>query len=56
MRRRLLPPGWDDDDALSGDEAYDYDTPKEIYGYLDQHVWKQDAAKKAAAIIAYNCF
>ena len=33
-----------------------YDTPKKIYGYLDGHVWKQDAAKKAASIIAYNCF
>lgn len=33
-----------------------YCTPKEIYGYLDQHVWKQAAAKKAASVIAYNCF
>ncbi len=33
-----------------------YNTPKKIYGYLDNHVWKQDAAKKAASIIAYNCF
>lgn len=33
-----------------------YDSPKKIYGYLDGHVWKQDAAKKAASIIAYNCF
>ena len=31
-----------------------YDTPKKIYGYLDGKVWKQDAAKKAAAILTYN--
>lgn len=31
-----------------------YDTPKKIYGYLDKNVWKQDAAKRDAAIIAYN--
>ena len=33
-----------------------YDSPKKIYEYLGNHVWKQDAAKKAASIIAYNCF
>lgn len=33
-----------------------YDDPKKIYRYLDGHVWKQGAAKKAASIIAYNCF
>lgn len=31
-----------------------YDTPKKIYGYLDKHVWKQDAAKRDAAILTYN--
>ncbi len=31
-----------------------YDTPKKLYGYLDGKVWKQDAAKKAAAILTYN--
>lgn len=31
-----------------------FDTPKKIYGYLGGKVWKQDAAKKAAAIITYN--
>lgn len=31
-----------------------YDTPKKIYRYLDGKVWKQDAAKRAAAILAYN--
>ena len=30
------------------------DTPKKIYGYLDRHVWKQDAAKRDAAILTYN--
>ncbi len=30
------------------------DTPKKIYSYLDKRVWKQDAAKRAAAILAYN--
>lgn len=32
------------------------DTPKKIYEYLDKHVWKQDAAKRDAAILAYNSF
>lgn len=32
-----------------------YDTPKKIYEYLNRHVWKQDKAKKAASVIAYNC-
>lgn len=31
-----------------------FDTPKRIYNYLSGKVWKQDAAKKAAAIITYN--
>lgn len=31
-----------------------YDTPKKIYGYLDGKVWKQDAAKRAAAVLTYN--
>ena len=30
------------------------DTPQKIYSYLDKRVWKQDAAKRAAAILAYN--
>ena len=32
-----------------------YDTPKAVYDYLNQHVWKQDDAKKAAAVIVYKC-
>ena len=31
-----------------------YDTPKKIYKYLDKCVWKQDASKRAAAILTYN--
>lgn len=31
-----------------------FETPKKLYGYLDGKVWKQDAAKRAAAIITYN--
>jgi len=31
-----------------------YDTPKRIYNYLDGKIWKQDAAKRAAAILTYN--
>ena len=30
-------------------------TPKKIYGYLCQNVWKQEEAKKTASIIMYNC-
>lgn len=29
-------------------------SPKKIYEYLDERVWKQDAAKQAAAMLAYN--
>ena len=28
--------------------------PKKIYEYLDGKVWKQDEAKQAAAMLAYN--
>lgn len=28
--------------------------PKKIYEYLDKKVWKQDAAKRAAAMLTYN--
>ncbi len=28
--------------------------PKKIYEYLDEKVWKQDAAKRAAAMLVYN--
>lgn len=39
--------------APSSEDAYG--TPKKIYQYLNRHVWKQDEAKKAASVIAYNC-
>lgn len=42
-------------DEFDDDMSANYDTPQKIYDYLNQHVWKQDAAKKAASIITYNC-
>lgn len=42
-------------ELLADEKEYEYDTPKKIYGYLNRHVWKQDEAKKAAAIIVYKC-
>ncbi len=30
-------------------------SPKKIYQYLNQKVWKQDEAKRAASVIMYNC-
>lgn len=38
------------------EEESSYDTPRKIYSYLDQCVWEQEDAKKAAALITYNCF
>lgn len=32
-----------------------YDTPKAIYDFLGQRVWKQDEAKRAASVIMYQC-
>lgn len=32
-----------------------YDTPKKIFEYLEQCVWKQQEAKRAAALIMYKC-
>lgn len=50
LRQNLADPeeDYEDQSAL-------YDTPKKIYGYLCQHVWKQEEAKRAASIIMYNC-
>lgn len=45
-----VPTPWDDDPDPNA-----YDTPRKIYAYLDTRVWKQDTAKKAAAIIVYHC-
>lgn len=46
-------PGWPYNTLPARDA---YNTPKKIYEYLNNHVWKQTDAKKAASIIAYNCF
>lgn len=51
-------PDTDDDEwaeLLAHEKEYEYDTPKKIYDYLNRQVWKQDEAKKAAAIIVYKC-
>ena len=44
------PTPWDDDLPQPM-----YDTPQKIYGYLNSRVWKQDEAKRAAAITMYQC-
>ena len=50
LRQNLADPeeDYEDQSAL-------YDTPKKIYEYLCQRVWKQEEAKRAASIIMYNC-
>lgn len=30
-------------------------SPKDIYDYLDRHIWKQEVAKRAASVIMYHC-
>lgn len=52
VRKEYVNPWAEEDEP----EQEQYDTPRAIYGYLDRLVWKQDAAKKAAAVIAYNAF
>ena len=53
VRKEYVNPWADDDDA---EESEQYTpTPKEIYGNLDQHVWKQNEAKKVASVITYQC-
>ena len=52
VRKEYVNPWAEEDEP----EPEQYDTPRAIYGYLDRLVWKQDAAKKAAAVIAYNAF
>lgn len=52
VRKEYVNPWAEEDEP----EPEQYDTPKAIYGYLDRLVWKQDAAKKAAAVIAFNTF
>lgn len=48
-------PGLTEFDVFDPDGFTGYDTPKQIYNYLNQYVWKQDEAKKAAALIVYKC-
>ena len=43
-------------DSSHNMDSDSYDTPQKIYRYLDGKVWKQDAAKRAAAILTYNSF
>lgn len=49
VRKEYVNP-WADDV-----EEPEQDTPKEIYDYLDQHVWKQETAKRVASVIMYQC-
>ena len=51
VRKEYVNP-WADDDDVEEPERY---TPKEIYDYLDERVWKQEEAKKATSVIMYNC-
>lgn len=51
----VRPEPWRHDPDKGKDKAAVYDTPKKIYDYLDARVWKQAEAKKAAAIILYDC-
>lgn len=44
------PPAWHEDEP----DSPLYWPPKKIYEYLDGKVWKQDAAKRAAAMLTYN--
>lgn len=46
----------EEDDTDWVNECFLYNTPKRIYDFLDQRMYKQEAAKKAAAITAYKCF
>lgn len=61
LHEKYVNPWADDEDEAEAecdickDEHETYNTPKKIYDYLDQHVWKQEEAKKAASVIAYNC-
>ena len=53
VRKEYVNPWADADDAEELEQ--NIPTPQEIYGNLDRHVWKQDEAKKAAAVIMYQC-
>jgi len=36
-------------------EAEKYKTPRDIYNYLDERIWKNEEAKRAAALIMWKC-
>jgi len=36
-------------------EAANYKTPRQIYDYLDERIWKNEEAKKAASLIMWKC-
>jgi len=51
------PPAWSesiDSPAPRQDDPAEHWPPKRIYEYLNGRVWKQDAAKRAAAMLVYN--
>lgn len=51
------PPAWSESADSPGpcqDEPAEHWPPKKIYDYLNGRVWKQDAAKRAAAMLVYN--
>lgn len=50
VRKEYVNP-WADDDVKEPEQY----TPREIYDYLDQRVWKQEEAKRAASVIMYQC-
>jgi ATP-dependent protease Clp ATPase subunit len=52
VRKEYVNPWAEEDEP----EQEQYDTPRAIYDYLNRKVWKQDAAKKAAIVIACNTF
>ena len=51
VRKEYVNPWADDDDV----EEPEQNTPREIYDYIDKHVWRQEEAKKAASVITYQC-
>lgn len=51
------PPAWSESVDSPGpgqDDPAEHWPPKKIYDYLNGRVWKQDAAKRAAAMLVYN--
>lgn len=36
-------------------DAANYQTPRDIYNYLDERIWKNEEAKRAAALIMWKC-